>query len=327
MPEEVWQGIYRIPVPLPNNPLKELNSYLIKGKDRSLLIDTGFRQEACRQALQAGLEELEVCREETDILLTHLHSDHAGLAGEFIAPGRSIYINAGEQARMEASAKGETWKNSDARYLEEGMNPQQLEELHSTNPARALAPLPQFEQYVPLAPGQVLEVGGHKLVAVLTGGHTPGHTSLWLPEEEVMFTGDNVLFDITPNITAWKGVEDSLGDYLATLQSMRDYKVKRALPGHRKSGVFAQRVEELLSHHQARLEEARNIVKRNGGMTAYQITAQMTWKIKASSWETFPLVQKWFAIGECFSHLDRLRVLGEARRELGEDGLYHYYAG
>ena len=326
MPEEVWQGIYRIPVPLPNNPLKELNSYLIRGKEGNLLIDTGFRQEACRQALQAGLEELGVRLEETDILLTHLHSDHTGLAADFITPGRRIYINAGEQARMEKSAEGETWKNSDVRYLEEGMAPEQLSELHSTNPARAWAPLPRFEQYVPLSPGQEMEVGGHKLVALLTGGHTPGHTSLWLPEEEVMFTGDNILFDITPNITAWEGVGDSLGDYLATLRAMRDYPVKLALPGHRKSGDFARRVEELLTHHQARLEEARRIVKENGGLTAYQITGRMTWKIRASSWETFPLVQKWFAMGECFSHLDRLRELGEVRRELGEDKLYHYYA-
>ncbi len=45
MPREVMRNIYRIPVPLPNNPLRELNCYLIRGKDRSLLIDTGFRQE------------------------------------------------------------------------------------------------------------------------------------------------------------------------------------------------------------------------------------------------------------------------------------------
>ena len=64
MPREVMRNIYRIPVPLPNNPLRELNCYLIRGKDRS---DTGFRQETCRRALFDGLQELNVRMEDTDI--------------------------------------------------------------------------------------------------------------------------------------------------------------------------------------------------------------------------------------------------------------------
>ena len=37
--EEVYQNIYKIPVLLPGNPLKELNAYLVRGEGRSLLID------------------------------------------------------------------------------------------------------------------------------------------------------------------------------------------------------------------------------------------------------------------------------------------------
>ena len=43
MIDEVMDGLYRIEVPLPNSPLKELNSYIIKGDDRNLIIDTGFQ--------------------------------------------------------------------------------------------------------------------------------------------------------------------------------------------------------------------------------------------------------------------------------------------
>ncbi len=51
MTECISEGLYRIPVPLPGNPLRELNSYLLRGRERSLLIDTGFRQEEGRRAL------------------------------------------------------------------------------------------------------------------------------------------------------------------------------------------------------------------------------------------------------------------------------------
>lgn len=39
MVEEIIKDIYRIEIPLPGNPLKSINSYVIKG-DRNLIIDT-----------------------------------------------------------------------------------------------------------------------------------------------------------------------------------------------------------------------------------------------------------------------------------------------
>lgn len=41
--------IYRIEVPLPNNPLRYLNSYVVRGRDRFLVIDTGFNRPECRE--------------------------------------------------------------------------------------------------------------------------------------------------------------------------------------------------------------------------------------------------------------------------------------
>ena len=35
MTECISEGLYRIPVPLPGNPLRELNSYLLRGRERS----------------------------------------------------------------------------------------------------------------------------------------------------------------------------------------------------------------------------------------------------------------------------------------------------
>ncbi len=93
--EKVADGIWRIGVELPQNPLRELNSYLIRGKEngRDLLIDTGFRREECREALFAGLQALGSSPERLDILLTHLHSDHTGLSREAAGAGSRIYIS------------------------------------------------------------------------------------------------------------------------------------------------------------------------------------------------------------------------------------------
>ena len=61
------------------------------------------------------------------------------------------------------------------------------------------------------------------------------------------------------------------------------------------------------------------------GAPAYEIAGHMTWKIRASSWADFPLTQKWFAVGECMSHLEHLIAEGRVRREI-VDGQRAYFA-
>ena len=58
MPEKLLPNLYRLPVPLPDSPLKLLNSYVIKGEDRDILIDTGFRRPECYESLTGQLERL-----------------------------------------------------------------------------------------------------------------------------------------------------------------------------------------------------------------------------------------------------------------------------
>src|SRR5262245_32923629 len=51
MAEEILPSLYRIVVPLPGNPLKEVNSYVITASERNLVIDTGMNRPECLEAL------------------------------------------------------------------------------------------------------------------------------------------------------------------------------------------------------------------------------------------------------------------------------------
>ena len=141
-------------------------------------------------------------------------------------------------------------------------------------------------------------------------------------DKKIMFTGDHVLFDITPNITHWQGFEDSLGSYLDQLRRVRDIPVRLALPGHRKTGDYRARIDSILDHHRRRINDALQIIEQHPGMSAYEIAGCMKWKIRAADWDSFPVVQKWFAVGECLSHLDyllkrdriRFEIAGRAKR-------------
>lgn len=327
MTEQIYQNpdIYRIDIPLPNNPLRNLNCYVVKTAEKNLIIDTGFNMPECLAAMQAGLRELDVDLEKTELFLTHLHSDHTGLASILMPPGSTIYMSRIDYTLFRSSLTGDFWVKRDAAFAEEGFPIESLRNLQRTNPAKAFAPSGMF-QATTFEDGYTFSIGPYQFRCVLTPGHTPGHTCLYLAEKKLMFLGDHVLFDITPNITSWPEVEDSLSDYMDSLHKIRAYDMETALPAHRGNGQLSvyERIDQILRHHAARLQNTMDILAAHPGEDAYEIGSHMTWKMRGRNWEEFPIQQKWFAVGETIAHLDYLRNRGKVRRE-SADGRNHYY--
>lgn len=314
MAERIGENLYRLDIPLVGNPLKNLNSYLITGQ-RNLLIDTGFREEPCREAMHRQLRELDVDLNRTDIFLTHLHSDHTGLSTELYRPGCRILISAPDREELLYRSTDEFWRLRFRNYVRDGFSLAEMEALWGTNPAKQLAPRPMVP-YTAVEEGDVLHYGGYCLRCVSTPGHSPGHLCLYDPERKVFFAGDHVLFHITPNICRWEAMPDALGSYLDSLEKVKDYPVELLLPAHRaETGNLHDRAEELLAHHRRRLEDTLAVVDSHPGLTAYQIAGAMRWQIRCRSWEDFPLTQKFFAVGEALSHLDYLLRREQLRRE------------
>ena len=321
--EQITKEIFKIQVPLPNSPLRELNSYLIRGPERELLIDTGFQNDVCREVLETALAEIGSDIERRDVILTHVHSDHSGLAEELAGRERKIFISAPDLWCVKAFKNGTLRPMQIDHYCEDGFPREQVEKLFSSGAEWIAISKRVDARFSPLKDGDEILVGDHMLKMILTPGHSPGNAMFWLEKEKIMFTGDHVLFDITPNIAAWGIMKDSLGEYLASLKKVRDYPVKLALPAHRESGDYRTRIDQLLIHHEARANETLQIVCDLPGLSAYEIASHMSWKIRAKSWEDFPLTQKWFAVGECLSHLDHLVLRGVLRRSQ-EDGFRRY---
>lgn len=299
--------IYRIFVPLPQNPLKNLNSYVIKGKERNLIIDTGFNREECLEALLEGLKELEIDMSKTDIFLTHLHSDHTGLVNKIVHENSKIYIGKIDYEYLSSNFKGDNWSQIEKRFEEEGFPKEIALELRKTNQARRFAPEKLFNAVV-LEDKDVIKIDDLELESILTPGHTPGHMCLYIRNEKILFSGDHILFDITPNITSWNKVEDSLKDYLFSLEKIKQYEIVKTYPGHRgEEGTVYLRLNEIMEHHRERLNDVLEILRANNKeMSAYEVAQLMKWNLRGKPWEEFPDNQKWFAMGETLSHLDYL---------------------
>ncbi len=315
-------GLACFPIPLPDNPLKWLNCYVIQGGSagRSLLIDSGFRLPACREALFAGMEALGLGPDNTDVFFTHSHADHTGNARALQDRGFRLRMGRIDRETLLTN----DWEARKRRALDEGMPREVLDEVFRHNPAVQLASEP-FEAET-LEADAILAYGEYRFRCLLCPGHTPGHLCLLDEEKELLLTGDHVLFDITPNINSRWPRSDALGDYLESLRALRSLRVSLALPAHRGRGTqgFQARIDELLAHHRRRLDETELLVRETPGATAYQITSHITWRIRAKNWDAFPPGQKWFAMSEALAHLDHLVKEGRCRRETDAGGRVVY---
>lgn len=279
--KQLHDNIFTFEVVLPENPLKWLNCYVIKGSgsERSLIIDTGFNRPECLEPLMEGIKQLELDPKNTDVFLTHLHSDHAGNAPALEAMGCRILMSEIDlQVR-----NNDTMPEKRERSLLEGTSIETMELVNKHNPAVIYAP--GHFNATGLQDGDVLHYGGYTLECVLTPGHTPGHMCLYDRANKRMFLGDHVLFDITPNINYWLELSDPLGSYLDSLRKIMQYDVEEALPAHRTVGnvTMAERAQTLIDHHAERLTETEQIIINNPGLSAYQIASKMTWRIRAKN--------------------------------------------
>jgi glyoxylase-like metal-dependent hydrolase (beta-lactamase superfamily II) len=302
MIENIRSNLYRIEIPLPKNPLKAINSYVVKSSDRNLIIDTGWNEEACKKAIQKGLKNLHIDLKETDFFITHLHSDHLGLVSHLTTDTSNIYFNQPDADRFNSGVPLDDFINF-ARL--NGYPEDELQEVIQRHPGFKFRSKGNLVFKI-LKEGGTINIGDFQFRCVETPGHTRGHMCLYEPQKKIFIAGDHLLNDITPNIQLWSDDWDPLKEYLASLDKINDLEIELVLPGHRRIfRNYKERIRELKDHHQKRLEEIISIL-RKGPESAFQVASQMSWDITFDSWDLFPMTQKWFAIGEAISHLKYL---------------------
>lgn len=315
--------IYKIYIPLPNNPLKNLNCYVVKAEQKNLIIDTGFNMIECYNALKNGLELLQIDIDKTEMFLTHLHADHIGLVEAIMKKNSKIYMSEIDYNYI-ITKSDSYWEESDKKFGSEGFPIDDIIALRNLNPAKIYAPDSVFKA-ITFGDNFKFNIGAYEFTCIMTPGHTPGHACLFIEKEKIMFLGDHVLFDISPNITEWSDVKNSLADYLDSLKKIKSFNIKTALPGHRNNDKdIYVRLEELFRHHDVRLKNTVDVITNNPGLNAYNVAGKMQWSMRGKNWDDFPIQQKWFAVGETLAHLDYLLLENRITKKI-DNGIYRYY--
>lgn len=323
--KEVYKDIYQAIFPLTGNPLKSINIFVIKAEDSSMIIDTGFNNPENRANMEELFEKLDLNPQKTKLFLTHLHSDHVGLAKWLSDKGiGDIYISETDGKMVENGIHKEDfqWQNIIKNAHFQGLSPENLD--IEDHPGYKNRPKEKFSS-TKIKPGRKISIGDYNFVAIDEAGHTPGMLGLYEKDHKILFCGDHILGKITPNITYW-GDEfgDSLGIYLENLEKIKDLDIKHLYSSHRflVEDVNA-RIDELKNHHKDRLADCLQIIEKLGSANTTEITQQMQWDIKSKDWTDFPSSQKWFAVAEAAAHLKHLVIQARIKEEV-VDGVGYY---
>jgi len=317
--EQVRPGLWSVPVPIPDNPLRYTLSYAFTADAGTQIVDPGWDSAAGRRALTDGLATAGVTLGDvTGIVVTHIHPDHHGLSGWVREQsGAWIAMHAAEAETLPARIWPDQEPGADQDWLRgHGVPEDDAALLLAMDPAHVahVLDLPEPDRFV--ADGERLPIAGRDVRAIWTPGHTPGHLCLHDAAAGVLLTGDHLLPRISPNISV-HGAQDAdpLTDYLASLARTGSFTAEEALPAHeyRFRGLDV-RADALIAHHRDRGAEILQVIDGLGQPTAWTIATQLTW---SRGWAALQGMMRRMALAETVAHLHYLTVTREVRRGAG----------
>jgi glyoxylase-like metal-dependent hydrolase (beta-lactamase superfamily II) len=303
----------RLPIPTPFQ-VGDVNAYLA-GRT---LVDPGPDSEEAWATLLDHLEERAMTPDDVEqVVVTHPHPDHFGLAERFHDTGTTVY--ASEPA-------ADIMRDFQGRlaYEQEFFVPFFERHGMARSTAETITELP--EVFLPYAPdvetdellhdGDTVTVDGTTLSVTETRGHAPGELLFEFPvgDERHAIVGDHVLADITPNPLLLPPEEPggdrprSLVEFNHSLDRLAGRQLDRILAGHRDIVENpAARIREIREAHEERTDDVSDLL--DGPTTAVDVMEGLFGDLPAT--ERFPGMSE--AIGHLDVLEDRDRVVGEKR--------------
>jgi hydroxyacylglutathione hydrolase len=188
------------------------NMYLVEGRDRALLIDTGLGAARLADYVKSLTARPVV------VVNTHGHPDHAGANYQF----KTVYVHPADAAAAKQVAAPAARARSIKTMANGKTAADMVTEEEASRPAEA--------ELLPVKDGFVFDLGGRRLEVIETPGHTPGEIVLLDAANKLLFTGDN------DNGLVWLFLPNCLPleVYMQSLQKLqkRSAEFTTIYPGH-----------------------------------------------------------------------------------------------
>jgi len=332
-------GIHSLPTRLPYPAPSQVNAYLIEG-DGLLLIDTALNDDESWATLEKDFARLgHTFAEVRRIYLTHGHLDHYGIARKIQdLSGAKVYIHPRDRAKVLAPTpeKQKAEKTLYRNYLMgAGFPEEETDNILQFSEAFRHHALP-LEKLEMVDEGEIIKWGQVILKVMNLPGHTRGMINFYEPRHRLLFSGDHILSDISPNPlpdldaaistqelelkTGGNGSDPfprflSLIQYLVSIQRVLSLDLDLILPGHG---------ELIVDHRQLLLDLGRFYQERQGKIMAILGSKELT--PMDISRELFPGVSAFeviLAISEVVGNAEVLEEQGRLVREI-RDGKIRY---
>lgn len=316
---DVADGIkwFRLPLPM---RLDHVNIYLIEDGDGWAVVDAGIFNPASvsiwNELLAGPLSGMTLTR----LIVTHHHPDHVGMAGWLCERARipllishSAYMLSQNILLNPDSMGSRIYRDF---YTRRGLS-EETADLVGTNGhsyCKDVSTLPT--QFLRLVSGDAIQIGKRRLRVLTCDGHAPEQALLYDADENILFAGDQVMLNISPNVSTWatEPESDILSHYLRSLRFLMNNIPDGALilPGHHMPFYgLADRCAELIAHHEERCDLIVNACAESPKCVGELVPVLFQ--------RTFDPFQLGFAFGETLAHANRLLRRGRLKQIVCED--------
>ena len=320
---EIRPGIHWIRMRLPMQ-LNHINLWLLEDGPGWTIVDCGMRNDETTTAWEQIFAGAMRGRPITRVIVTHMHPDHIGLAGWLVRRfGVELWISRTEylMCRNLTSDTGLEAPQEGLRFYRAAGFPEELLESYKARFGgfgHGVYKLPNA--YRRIADNEAIEIGGRVWQIVSGNGHSPEHSCLWCPEENLFISGDQILPRISSNVSVHptEPEANSLQDWLDSCTKLKGIVPDGALvlPSHnepfRGAGL---RLQELIDMHETNLEKLEALcAEPKRAVDCFQ--ALFRSRITQGSYM--------MAAGESLAHLNCLRARGRMGRVSDKNGVDWY---
>ncbi|MCY4045528.1 MAG: MBL fold metallo-hydrolase [Cellvibrionales bacterium] len=298
---EVSQGIFWLRMPLPMS-LDHINLYLIDEGDSFAVIDTGMNYPDSQKLWQHIFDKYCQSKPIKKVIVTHMHPDHVGLAGWLCEKfDADLYMTQTEFFATQAGLADDIPPETNIQFYTQIGMPQEFLDFVAQSPYRMSNIVAQIpHQFKRLKGGDTLVLGGNEWQVITGSGHTFEHASLYCKERKLYFSGDQLLPEITSNVSVYVMEPDAnpLALWYQSLDALDSLDADTLVfPSHNQpfKGVHA-RAKAIKMHHDQLLEKVLNCLTEP--KTVYELCQMLFPRV---DFLEMPL-----AVGEILAHLHYL---------------------
>lgn len=320
IPMQVEEGIFLLKMPIPYT-LDHINLWLLRDADGWTIVDSGFYSEESVLLWNKVLTDFCDNKPIQKIIITHFHPDHVGMA-QWLAHKTNATVHMSQieylTTHMACQDYSDEQKVVRCQYFERfGLGQEEVSKLQNRIGGYVVGVPEAPISYKRLVDGESILINNEVWHLLQFSGHSPGHICLHQGQRHLLISGDQVLPNISPNISVNFNEPEGnpLADYLESLDSLsRLSNETTVLPSHgRVFNGLQERLTVLKDGHHKSLDQLRAFCEQ--GRSGLEVIE----KLYGNRLSLFNLS---LGTGEAMAHLNYLIEIGDMSRT--GDAVYQY---